>query len=48
MAKRSKAQKKRVALDMGVKARIAFFEQLISAKDVEVINRIVVKALKKL
>jgi len=48
MAKRTKTQKKRVALDMGVKARILFFEGLLSAKDVEVVVRLVNKALKKL
>ena len=48
MAKRTKAQKKRVALDMNAKSRILFFEDLISAKDTEVIGRIVTKVLRKL
>ena len=48
MAKRTKTQKRRVALDMNVKSRILFFEGLISANDTEVVGRIVNKALKKL
>ena len=48
MAKRTKTQKKRVALDMNVKAKVLFFEGLISAADTEAVGRIVNKALKKL
>jgi len=48
MAKRTKTQKKRVALDMNVKAKVLFFEGVISAGDTETVGRIVNKALKKI
>ena len=48
MAKRTKTQKKRVALEMNRKAKVLFFEGLISAGDTETVGRIVNKALKKL
>ena len=48
MAKRTKTQKKRAALDMNVKAKVLFFEGLISAGDTETVGKIVNKAMRKL
>jgi len=48
VAKRTKTQKKTVAYMMGRKAKILFMEGLISAGDVETVQRLVNKAMKKL
>lgn len=48
MAKRTKTQKKNVAHSMATKARILFMEGLLSAGDVDAVQRLVNKAMKKL
>lgn len=48
MAKRTKTQKRNVALDLGKKARVLFLEGLLSASDVDTVARLVNKAIRKL
>jgi len=48
MAKRTKTQKKRAAHDLATKARVLFLEGLLSAGDVDAVQRIANKAMKKL
>lgn len=47
MAKRTKTQKRNVAKSMAQKARILFMEGMLSASDVDVVEKLVNKAMKK-
>ena len=48
MARRTKTQKKNAAHAMGHKAEMLFLEGLLSAGDVDVVQRLVNKVIRKL